>query len=223
MKKRYAGLAVVVLLLGAFGVGRAQIAFYGVVDPNTFDVQVQTAVVFVSPDIDSYPTAGWGGTSQDTWHIADIAGWPDSVELISSIGPMPNVSMFPSPVANTWYDFTSGGIRKPRALFYSGVVNVAEPRTATGHSQRLQVSPSVVTAQMAIRLQPAGTGSPVVEMHDAVGNVVRSLDCAVGADGVATATWNREDDFGRVVPEGVYFCRYASSGLVAVRKVLVTH
>jgi flagellar hook assembly protein FlgD len=63
----------------------------------------------------------------------------------------------------------------------------------------------------------------VVEIHDAVGNVVRSLDCTAGADGVATATWNHEDDHGRLVPEGVYFCRYAAAGGAAVRKVLVTH
>jgi hypothetical protein len=63
----------------------------------------------------------------------------------------------------------------------------------------------------------------VVQIHDAVGNVVRSLDCAVEADGAASATWNREDDRGRLVPEGVYSCRYATADLVAVRKVLVVH
>jgi hypothetical protein len=223
MKKRYAGLAVLALSLVAFGVGYAQIGFYGVVDPNTFDVQVQSAVVFVNPYVDTFTTTGWGGTSQDTFQFPDIAAWPDSIQLISLIGPMPNVSMFPSPIANVWYDFTYGGIKKPRALFYSGVANVEEPRPASGTAQRLQVSPSVVTAQMAVRLQPVGIGRPVVEIHDAVGTVVRSLVCATGANGVATATWNRDDTFGRVVPEGVYFCRYASSGVVAVRKVLVTN
>jgi hypothetical protein len=76
---------------------------------------------------------------------------------------------------------------------------------------------------MWVRLQPAGPGRNVVEIHDAVGNVVRSLDCTVGANGLATATWDREDWLGHVVPEGVYFCRYAAAGVVAVRKVLVTH
>jgi hypothetical protein len=63
----------------------------------------------------------------------------------------------------------------------------------------------------------------VVVVHDAAGNVIRSLSCTAEANGAATATWNREDEFGRLVPEGVYFCRYAASGVVAVRKVLVTH
>ena len=223
MKKRCAGLAVVLLSLVAFGVGNAQIAFYGVVDPNTFNVQVQKAVVFVSPNVDTFSTSGWGGTSIDTFHFPDIAKWPDSVQLTGSIGAMPNVSMFKSPVASTWYDFTYGGIKKPRALFFSGASNVEEPRSTISPLQRLSVSPSVVTGQMTVRLQPVGPGRPVVEIHDAVGNVIRSLDCSVGANGIATATWMREDDYGRPVPEGVYFCRYAASGVVTVRKVLVTH
>jgi hypothetical protein len=53
--------------------------------------------------------------------------------------------------------------------------------------------------------------------------LVRSLGCTAGADGAATATWNREDEFGRLVPEGVYFCRYAASDVIAVRKIIVAH
>jgi hypothetical protein len=130
--------------------------------------------------------------------------------------------MFRSPVPNTWYDFTVGSIMKPKALFFETAANVEEPRSVTP-LQRLNVSPSVVTGQMTVRLQPAGTSRPVVDIHDAIGNVVRSLGCTAGADGIATATWNREDGLGRLVPEGVYFCRYAASGVVAVRKVLVTN
>jgi flagellar hook assembly protein FlgD len=76
---------------------------------------------------------------------------------------------------------------------------------------------------MTVRLQPAGNGRQVVEIHDAAGNVIRTLSCAAGASGVATATWNREDDRGRLVPEGVYFCLYAGADVIAVRKVLVAH
>jgi hypothetical protein len=223
MKTRCAGLAVLVLSLAVFGVGNAQIAFYGVVDPNTQTVDVQTAIVFVSPTVDTFITTGWGGTTIDTFQFPDIAAWPDSVELLSQIGAMPNVSWFRAPVPNTWYDFTFGGLIKPKALFYSGISNVEEPRSAIGPLPRLSVSPSVVTGQMTVRLQPVGTGRSVVEIHDAIGNVIRSLDCTAGANGIAVATWNREDAFGRLVPEGVYFCRYAASGVAAVRKVLVTH
>lgn len=222
MNKRCAGMAIVVLSLVAFGIGNAQIAFYGVVDPNTYNVQVISAVLYVTPTVDTITTTGWGGTAIDTFRFPDIAAWPDSVQLTASIGPVPNVTMFKTPVPNVWYDFAVGSINKPRALFFDGVANVEEPGSLEP-LRRLEVSPSLVTGQMTIRLQPAGTARPVVEIHDAVGNVVRSLGCTAGAGGIATATWNREDEFGRLVPEGVYFCRYAASGVVAVRKVLVTN
>jgi len=113
------------------------------------------------------------------------------------------------------------GVNPPGVKFYDsryGVIEESKPVV-----ERLAVSPSVVTGQMAVRLQPVGTARPVVEIHDAVGNVVRSLDCTAGTSGAATATWNREDDHGRLVPEGVYFCRYAGADVIAVRKVLVAH
>jgi hypothetical protein len=178
----------------------------------------------MSTSIETIPATGWSasGTAYDTFPFPDIAHWPDSVELLATISSVPTVSMF-RPRYRTFNDFTYGGIVKPRALFDSGVAKVEEPGSAVGPRQRLNVSPSVVTGRMSVRLQPAGPGRPVVEIHDAVGNVVRALDCTVGANGLATATWGREDWLGRIVPEGVYFCRYAASGVVAVRKVLVTH
>jgi len=57
-----------------------------------------------------------------------------------------------------------------------------------------------VTGQMSVRLQPVGTSRPVVEIHDARGNVIRSLECVTVSGGAATATWNREDDRGHLVP-----------------------
>ena len=92
---------------------------------------------------------------------------------------------------------------------------------AVGPLPRVTVSPSVATGHMTIRLQPVGTGRPVVEIYDATGSLIRSLGCTAGSDGIATATWNREDDHGRLVPEGVYFCRHAAADAIAVRKVLV--
>jgi len=100
---------------------------------------------------------------------------------------------------------------------------VEESKPSAERLPRLSVSPSVVTRQMTVRLQPVGTSRQVVEIYDAVGNVVRSLDCIAGTDGAATATWNREGEFGRLVPEGAYFCRYAAADVIAVRKVLVAH
>ncbi len=225
MKKYCIAVAAVALLGVTFSVGNAAIAFVGVVNPNTRTISVWTAHIFIATSIETIPTTGWdaGGTTYDTFQFPDIAQWPDSIELLATINSVPSISMFVSPVPNTFYDFTYGGIVKPKAMFDSSVTSVEEPRSAVGPRPRLNVSPSVVTGQMSVMLEPAGPGRPVVEIHDAVGNVVCVLNCTVGPNGTAAATWNREDWLGQVVPEGVYFCRYAAAGVVAVRKVLVTH
>ena len=223
MKERCAGLAVVLISLVAFGVGNAQQEFHGVIDPNTKDVSVQTAIIIMTPDADTFPTPGWGeGTTLDTFDFPPIARWPDTVVLLGTIASQPNVSHFPDPVAYVWYRFEYGSPIAPMALFY-GTTGVEESRSAIQPLQRLNVSPSVVTSQMVVRVQSLGSDRPVVEVYDAAGNVVRSLNCTAGADGLAEATWNREDGLGHLVPEGVYFCRYATSEAVAVRKILVAH
>lgn len=225
MKIRSVGPAVILLSLVAFGIGNAQVPFSGVINPNTNLTMVDTAILNVLTATDTFLTTGWiaSGTQLDTFKFPDLASWPSKVTLIGTVMGMPNISEFQAPQPDTWYRFQSGTPTAPLVKFVSPPTGLEESRSAFEPLQRLTVSPSVVTGQASVRLQPVGTGRQVVDIHDAVGNVIRSLECTAGADGLATATWNREDEFGRLVPEGVYFCRYAASGVVAVRKVLVTH
>ena len=225
MKIRSAGMAVVLLSLVAFGIGNAQTPFSGVINANGNLTIVDTAMLNVLANVDTFLTAGWmaSGTQLDTYNFPDLAAWPSKVTLIATIMGMPSTSTFMAPLPDTWYRFQSGTPSPPLVKFISPPSGLEDSRSAAAPLQRLYVSPSVVTGQMTIRLQPVRTGRPVVVIHDAVGNVVRSLDCTIGADGIAGATWNREDESGRLVPEGIYFCRYAASDVVAVRKVLVTH
>ena len=219
MKKRCVGLVVVLVSLSAFGVANA-IEFHGVLKPLTYLVEMDS-VVLTSPDI-SFLTPGWGTrTPLDTHNFTGVLVWPASITLYGNFNGFPQEIPISDPLPGTWYELPVG-IVKPSVLFWEGA-GVEEPNPMVERLQCLVVSPSVVTGQMTVRLQPVAAGRPVVQMHDATGNVVRALSCAAGADGVATATWNREDEFGRLVPEGVYFCRYAAAGVVAVRKVLVAH
>ncbi len=225
MKTCCAGLVVVLVSLVAFGIGNAQTPFSGVINANTNLTVVDTAILRVLSDTNTYLTSGWmaSGSQLDTFQFPDQAAWPSQVTLIGTVMGIPNTSVFPNPLPDTWYQFQSGTPSAPLVKFISPASGLEESRSAFGPVQRLNVSPSVVTGQMTVRLQPVGTGRPRVVVHDAVGNVVRSRDCTIGADGIAGATWNREDESGRLVPEGIYFCRYATSDIVAVRKVLVTH
>jgi hypothetical protein len=217
MKKRYAGLVVVLLSLAAFGVGSAD-EFHGVINPNGHSVWVDTALVTFPMGGRLFVTAGWGSDSVlfDTFDFGNLTGWPVAVKLLGRIDGAHDSTTFASPVSDTWYPFRGGTPPSPMAMFYSTAVGVEESRFAIEPRQCLNVSPSLVTSQMTVRVE--ATGSAMVEVLDAVGNLVRTLICTDG-----TATWSREDGLGRLVPEGVYFCRYATSDKVAVRKVLVTH
>ena len=218
MKMRCAGLFVVLVSLVAFGVAYAD--FDGVIDPLTTVTSIDS-VVMTGPAM-TFLTPGWGSTPMDTWSFAGVP-LPGSITLHGTINGIPTHGpAIMNPVADTWYR-VGMGVQAPLVEFTNVQVGIEEPKSAVGRLRRLDVSPTVVTEQMTIRLQSVGAGRPVVEIHDAAGNVVRSLDCTAEADGAATAKWNREDDFGRLMPEGVYFCRYAAAGLVAVRKVLVAH
>ena len=223
MKKCCTGLTVILVSLVAFGVVNAQQDFHGVVDPHGHAVTVDTAIVTVTPAVETFPTPGWGvGSGLDTFDFPNLTKWPDMVVLLGTMDANPVSSEYANPVRNEWYPFGGGGIASPRVMFYGGT-GVEEPRSAVVPRPCLNVSPSVVTAQMTIRLERLGPGRPLVEVFDAAGNLIRSLNCTAGANGFATATWNREDGLGHLVPGGIYFCRYAAPGAVAVRKVLVAH
>jgi hypothetical protein len=218
MKKRCAGLVVVLISLAAFGAAHAEFSFHAVLDPLTTTTRVDS-VKLTSPDM-TFPTPGWGSrTPLDSHDFTGVTAWPLSIRLFGTINSAPFARSIYPPKLDTWY-YLSFSVPTSMVMFWRDP-GVEESKLPVAPPPRLDVSPSMVTGQMAVRLQPVGTGRPVVEMYDATGSAVRSLGCTAGTDGITTATWNREDELGRLVPEGVYFCRYAAAGIVAVRKVLV--
>ena len=219
LNKRCAGMAVVLLLLATSGIGQAQVPFTGVLNPYGNGVVIDSVTV-VPPDR-TFQTPGWQAFGHDyaTFSFPDLPQWPTDVWVYGTVGAFPVSRHIVGPVHLQWYPFDVSP--HPAFVMFHGYGAVEESRPAVEPRQGLTVSPSVVTGQVAVRLQPVGPGRHMVQMHDAVGNVVRSLACTAGPDGAATATWNRDDDRGRLVPEGVYFCRYADAGAVAVRKVLI--
>jgi hypothetical protein len=221
MNNRCAGLVVVLGLFVAFGTANADIEFAGVIDPRTAVTEIDS-MRLVSPVQDmTFLTPGWGThTPYDVFHFTGVPRWPETITLHGTVNGITIHKSIIQPQSDTWYPI-SMGVATSLVLFGSGGVEESKP--GAERPSRLTVSPSVVTGHMTIRLQAVGTSRPVLEIHDAVGNVVRSLGCTARADGIATATWNREDQSGRLVPGGVYFCRCAAAGVIAVRKVLVAY
>jgi hypothetical protein len=221
VKNRCALFVIVLCSLLTFGVANADIEFAGVIDLRLWVIQVDS-VSLESPHM-TILTPGWGEhPSPDTFVFAGVTAWPETLVLHGIVSSLPLHWTIVHPEPDRWYPI-GFSLNPPYLWLYGTGYGVEESRPLVAPTPRLAVSPSVVTGQMSVRLQPVGTGRPVVEIYDATGNVVRSLDCTAGTDDVATATWNREDDHGRLVPEGIYFCRYAASDVIAVRKVLVAH
>jgi len=207
--------------LFAFDVASADIEINGVLDPKLMVTRIDS-VEFTPPDT-TFLTPGWSSENGllDTFTFTGVTVWPQTLVFHGLTGPYPFHQVILHPDTSTCYNLCFG-VHKPMVKFYgTGYGGVEESRPVVAPLPRLTVSPSVVTGQMTVRLRPVGTSRPVVWIHDAVGNVIRTLGCTAGADGAATATWNREGDHGRLVPEGVYFCRYSAADVIAVRKVLV--
>jgi hypothetical protein len=221
MKNRRGGLVFVLLMLVAFGVANAEIAFGAVLDPRVYVIRVDSAN-FTPPDT-TFLTTGWGAdTPYDTFVFVGVHAWPETLRLHGSLQGIPFHLTYLYPDTGRWYHIGSSG-KGPFVKFYGDHGGIEESTSLTERLPRLAVSPSIVTGQMTVRLSPTGSSRPLVEIYDAVGNMIRSLGCTARPDGVATATWNREDEFGRLVPEGVYFCRYAAADVIAVWKVIVAH
>jgi hypothetical protein len=222
MKNRCSGLAVVLVSLVAFGVGHAEIDFHGVINPNGHAAWVDTAIVLNHLETDTFLTPGWGSDSAayDTFDFPNIADWSTLVRLSARVDGAPSQQMFPMPQNGMWYPFAGTTPPPPKVMFWSLTHGIgAEPGSAARRPE-LRVDPSMLVDRVTIQAQVAGPGPVRLEIVDAAGNRVRSFGTS-NRDRVITRVWLGDDDAGRSLPEGVYFCRLAFGEAAVVRKVLL--
>jgi hypothetical protein len=105
--------------------------------------------------------------------------------------------------------------------FY-GVPTGVEQTSSLVPSSQFSVWPSLVTHSVWVRLAAGNGGWVRISVCDVSGNPVRVL-----YDGVAHAAgqrlyWNCDDDRGRRVPAGVYFCTFVAGEQRIIRKVVLT-
>lgn len=219
MKKCCSGLAVVLVSLALFGTGRAQVEFNGVINPNHHSVWVDTVILVVPPANETILPVGWGSdsTAYDTFQFADPLVWPLLVDMRVNVDTLHVQEVFPGPGNGTWYSFSLVPPPPPKVQFY-GQTGVEESGAAIEPRLQLSVSPSVLVDRVTIRAQIAGRGPVRLEIVDAAGNRVRSF-CA--SNRVVNQVWQGDDDAGRSLPEGLYFCRLAVGEASAVSKVLL--
>ena len=103
---------------------------------------------------------------------------------------------------------------------------VHEPITGVGEGLNV-LSPGFVftagpnPARSRVRISYATAGTADISIYDANGRPVRSVRSGAAGPGARDATWNLDDDSGRQVARGVYFCRLTAGGTTLSRKLVV--
>ncbi|MEX2115672.1 MAG: endonuclease/exonuclease/phosphatase family protein [Bacteroidota bacterium] len=81
--------------------------------------------------------------------------------------------------------------------------------------------PRMGSGTMTIRFILKRSESPLITIHNILGEEVRILRNTVVHDGNHTVTWNGRLADGRLVPAGVYFVRIQSDAVQEVRKIII--
>jgi len=105
---------------------------------------------------------------------------------------------------------------------------VHDPITGVGEGSNFlppgfafSVGPNPIRSRVHIRYATTAAGTADIRVYDANGRLVRSLRSGAVGPAVQHATWNLDDDRGRPVARGVYFCKLASGGTTLNRKLVV--
>jgi hypothetical protein len=157
---------------------------------------------FTTPDWHCDPMAS------DTFVFPPFANFPSDVKLAAKFNGQPLVQDFPSPSRAVWYPFWDPH-DGTQAMFDAPDGIEEDRRNPTG--PYLVVNPSVVSDAAVILT--AGTGC--LELVDAAGNTVRTIRAA------ARVRWTADDDGGRALPGGIYFCRLTTGQTTTVRKLIL--
>jgi hypothetical protein len=156
-------------------------------------------------------TTGWHANPEQTvqFEFPPFAGFPDTIRLAARFSGVPATKEINRPNRQAWYPFDPP--HDQTRVMFDAPAGIEEVRHDPA-GPYLAVCPNVVRDAAVIRTSGAG----LLELVDATGNRVCTLRAA------ATVRWTGEDDSGRRLPEGVYFCRLVRGDESLVRKVIVS-
>lgn len=81
------------------------------------------------------------------------------------------------------------------------------------------IHPNPFNPRAMITFELAETGPIELAIYDLAGRLVRVMDSESRSAGRYQSTWDGQDDAGRAVPSGTYFCRLRSSQGSQTRKM----
>jgi hypothetical protein len=200
----------------------ASVQITGVLSTGSHGVIVDTA--FITDEgggAYTFPTPGWQGDSLavDTFAFPPIDYSPMQVDLALTVDGNHILLSIPGPMHDTWYIISSMPTEaKVKFLWLNGI---EEDGRRPSEPERLTVRPGIFTGTATVRAGHVGVGRCEAEIYDALGNRVRTL-VLHRSGAAASATWNGDDDLGRRLPEGIYYCCLNDAAGPAVRKLILT-
>lgn len=200
-----------VLTIGLLAPVSAQIVVTGYLTTQSEPVDVDSVRFEYGVSVVWFNTAGWHCDPMDTtdFTFPPFANFPATIQLAGNFMGLPFLQQLYRPVRDTWYQFdpphdqTSAMFTAPSAVLEPG---------RTSPVPFLSITPAIVRDAATI----VTPGNGALEIFGPTGQPVLRL-----APAPSTFRWNGTAADGRLLPEGVYFCRLSSEAGVALRKVLV--
>ncbi len=208
MEKRV--LAVLLMLGAIVASGYADVTIRGVLEAGPQPFAIDSVVMEGRSGRQPFPTPNWAAEPmmQDTFVFPQFPDWPEMITVMAFVEGQPIMRPIPQPIREMWYHFDPP-FEQARVQFaeLSGV----KDRAGRALGSVLSVRPAVVRDAAVVSASRAG----LVEMFDAAGNLVLSLDAPV------EVVWNGSDQSGRPLAAGIYFCRLTSGAGSAVCRVVL--
>ncbi|MBM3322764.1 hypothetical protein FJY69_04745 [candidate division WOR-3 bacterium] len=203
---------ILLALIAVAAVAQAQVVVRGILwNRASQPFPVDSVMMESQSGREWFPCPEWSADpmAQDTFVFPAIPRWPEVIVIAAFPEGMPLEMPIPMPVRDSFYrldpPFEMVQVKFQELV---GVESRPEPRRRGA----LSVLPGVVRDAAVIRARDAG----LVEVFDAAGNVVLSFAAPTELN------WRGDDQSGRALARGVYFCRLTgSAGTTVCRFVLV--
>jgi len=103
-----------------------------------------------------------------------------------------------------------------------GIREAAEKPVGEAIQTRLHVpAPNPFGSRVAIRYSLAAPGPASLQVYDRIGRLVRSWAVSRGPSAVSSVTWDGRDARGRLLANGIYFCRMNAGDYQGTHKLVL--
>lgn len=152
-----------------------------------------------------------------------VANWADGRHYVavSANRRVVGINQFPSIYGYPQRQGDWGLVIHNALAFLSGMTGVEETPAGLPAGFVLAAGPNPSRSVVRISYATPANGSANVRVYDANGRLVRIVHSGAAGPQVRHATWNLEDEAGRPVARGVYFCKLTSGSTTVGRKLVV--